>query len=102
MVICIDSKGVSKLVEGKEYSIIDSFKCCGKTAFNVGVHENESGNYRLMECPLCFKVTRKRKLGTYYKADRFIPNTTDKELEEEIFESLKGEKIYLHKELKEY
>lgn len=87
--ICIDSSGCKKLIEGKTYKLVDVYTClCGGTSFNVGVYDDSLADCSLMECR-CGIITRKNKLGTYYRSSRFIEAEADEAMNEEINQALK-------------
>lgn len=94
-VICIDSSPDSKgfqlpLVEGRKYVIIgQKMPCCNKNTVRVNV--GASNPYGVQCCSKCGKTEHDKHW--WFPQERFIKAETNYQLEEEIFESLKGQKI---------
>lgn len=89
-VVCIDSSGIDELIEGKKYTIalVHRMPCCGEVGVSVGIY----GDHKYHNCLRCNKKTPYQG-SNLYRQRRFVPIDTDRALESEIFESLKGIKI---------
>lgn len=83
-VVCVDSSGQSRITEGKTYTVKNAHCCkCGFVRIDVGVASNDD------ECLHCDNKTG----ACIYFQTRFVPLDADHQLEEEIHEALKGNKI---------
>lgn len=94
-VICVDSsrdpKGfILPLVEGKKYLIhAQRMPCCKSKTISVDVGVNNP--YGTQECSRCH--TEQIHNHWWFPQERFVKADTNQQLENEIFEAMKGEKV---------
>lgn len=90
-VVCINSSGTNGLIEGKKYKIksMSACKCIINVSVGVPLDRRRCTNY----CERCHCDPMDNFV--HYRQDRFVKAEDNHQLEEQIFESLKGEKIYL-------
>jgi len=87
--VCIDSSGrqFGNLIEGKVYTILEVKRqeCCGRVGVWTGTIHKPGGVCK------CGAEDDNEKI--FYNQNRFVPLDTNSQLEEAIFEALKGAKI---------
>ncbi len=88
-VVCLNSKETD-LIEGKVYTVMAIGQCkCGHINLDVGLRLNP--NTHVSWCSYCNH--EEETFIYWFNQFRFAPVDTDRALENEIHEALKGQKI---------